>query len=71
MKQLLLTPAPTHHGQVGRRRNGRWYRADYNHAGRLCWRAIPPWRLLTLFELHAYKHRGRTFIKLATIKGIK
>lgn len=55
MKQHLLTPAPTYHGEIGRLNTGRWYRADYISAtGRLGWRRVPWWRLLERITLRAH-----------------
>ena len=68
--KLLLTPAPGHVGQFGRRRNGHWYKADYDRNHRLCWRHIPLWHVITQIELRNYAFLGYRVTKLTSIKGL-
>lgn len=53
----LLTPAPTHHGQLAHHRDGTLWEADYNQHGRLSWRRIPLWRI----DKHI-NHRARAYL---------
>jgi hypothetical protein len=52
----MLTPAPRHHGELGRHDKGsgifgRWYIADFvGMTGHLGWHRLRPWDLMSLLS---------------------
>ena len=67
---MILTPAPTHTWQYGKR-GCRYYKAELI-PGRtqLGWKPIPLWDVLSRIEIRALEYLGVTIVELEKVKGL-